>query len=439
MADDKPVIIIKKKGGHGGHHGGAWKVAYADFVTAMMAFFMVMWLLNSAETKTRTAIASYFRRPGLFESGSGTPLLIGGAGILTDAYSPPKPYEEIAQLSGVESAPDSAKGTDGTGKGPFVAEKSDKELNAKGIVLNEQETQGIEVKTQLEGGAAEFVKKMKMLQKKKMDELAGEIKETLKEMPEFKELLGMIEVTVAADGLTIEIMDTDTASMFRSGSAQIVPESIPAFEKIASMLKNLPNQIEIMGHTDAKPFLSRGGMSNWELSSDRANTARRLLEQQGIPKERITSVVGRADRELRYPEDPFKQSNRRISLKVKFDMEKINQSKELKEQVLKEFGEYLPQVTPPAETTMESETSETASTESTQITEPSATARIESTAKPRATAQQVYAPKVEIRGKEAKRGIVLPPETASGATNKRAEPTIFTNDPVLGPSPIFGY
>jgi hypothetical protein len=205
------------------------------------------------------------------------------------------------------------------------------------------------------------------------------------------------------------------------------------------MLKNLPNQIEIMGHTDAKPFLSRGGMSNWELSSDRANTARRLLEQQGIPKERITSVVGRADRELRYPEDPFKQSNRRISLKVKFDMEKINQSKELKEQVLKEFGEYLPQVTPPAETTMESETSETASTESTQITEPSATARIESTAKPRATAQQVYAPKVEIRGKEAKRGIVLPPETASGATNKRAEPTIFTNDPVLGPSPIFGY
>ena len=89
MADDKPIIVIKKKGGHGGHHGGAWKVAYADFVTAMMAFFMVMWLVNSAETKTKKAIASYFRRPGLFESGSGTPLLIGGSGMLPEAFAPP--------------------------------------------------------------------------------------------------------------------------------------------------------------------------------------------------------------------------------------------------------------------------------------------------------------------------------------------------------------
>ena len=92
MADEEtPIIIIKKSGGHGGHHGGAWKIAYADFVTAMMAFFMVMWLVNSADVTTRASIASYFRRPGMFEAGHGTPLEIGSVGILTDSYAPPNP------------------------------------------------------------------------------------------------------------------------------------------------------------------------------------------------------------------------------------------------------------------------------------------------------------------------------------------------------------
>ena len=322
MADDKPIIIIKKKGGHGGHHGGAWKVAYADFVTAMMAFFMVMWLLNSSESKTRTAIASYFRRPGLFESGSGTPLLIGGAGILTDAYAPPKPYEEVSESTGTAPSSGAGKGREGEEKGAFESPKTDQKLTADGLIESEEMLQGVQVHEAKQGGAIEFVEKLKA-QKKKMEEVAAGLEAAMREVPELQELLGLVEIDVSADGLTIEIMDTDKASMFRSGSSQILPGSAAPFEKIAKLLRTLPNQIEIMGHTDAKPFSRKGGMSNWELSSERANAARRLLENQGIPAERVVSVTGRAERELRFPEEPFNPSNRRISLKVKFDLKKL--------------------------------------------------------------------------------------------------------------------
>ena len=436
MADDKPIIIIKKKGGHGGHHGGAWKVAYADFVTAMMAFFMVMWLVNSAESKTKKAIASFFRRPGLFESGSGTPLLIGGAGILPDAYAPPKPYEDTNPTAGSDTASSSSsKGQKGDKKGPFESPQTDQDLKALGIVKSDEMLQGVDVEKAKKGGAVEFVEKL-TAQKKKLEELAKSLEKQMNEIPEFKELLGLIEITFDADGLTIEIMDTDKASMFRSGSAQIMPESAGAFEKIAGLLKTLPNKIDIMGHTDGKPFSSRGGMSNWELSADRANAARRLLEQQGIPPEQITSVVGRADRDLRFAEEPFNPSNRRISLKVKFDLEKIKSSPE-SEKAFDDFNKFFPHPTPEQPVRKEEtvQASELAEPRTVSIA-PDGSKHPTAPARATVDGQTSYKPQIELRGKEQKTTIELPPENGKG---KGGQPTIFGENPVMGPAnPFFG-
>ena len=333
MADDKPIIIIKKGGGHGGHHGGAWKVAYADFVTAMMAFFMVMWLVNSSEVSTRQNIASYFRRPGLFQEGSGTPLLIGQSGILQDAYVPPHPSDvkqskgkNLTQEAGYTGSdqieadkrltiPENAKqaglvSESAAALGAGEDTKDDKLAKDKAA----GEAQAAALAAKAAGEAAEITKKQAM------EKLAADIKGQIAASPELTELLGIVDVKVEADGLSIEIMDTDKTSMFASGSARIMPEAQAAFQKIAGIIQKVPNKLDIIGHTDSKGFSSRpGGYSNWELSADRANAARRLLEGGGVPTSQILSVVGRADKELKDREHPLASGNRRITMKLRFE------------------------------------------------------------------------------------------------------------------------
>ncbi|MDC0358490.1 OmpA family protein [Oligoflexia bacterium] len=338
MAEEKPIIIVKKKGGHGGHHGGAWKVAYADFVTAMMAFFMVMWLLNSAEVATKQNIASYFKRPGIFAEGSGTPLLIGEAGILRDAYVPPHDAEDRTGKGHSQEKQPGKSGTEyqddleGNVSPDKLVEKTGEEQEPQ--ILEE----GVEYTTQ-------------QLQKMAAERLAEDIRQQVESYPELEELLGIVDIKVEADGLNIEIMDTEKSSMFRSASARIEAEAQTAFGKLAGILKKVPNKIDIVGHTDAIPFSSRrGGYSNWELSADRANAARRILELNGIASERIISVVGRADREPQNVKNPFAASNRRITLKMRFDQQmKIDLSKnpkaldEVKEELSKEEMRVLDQ------------------------------------------------------------------------------------------------
>ncbi|MCB0317331.1 MAG: OmpA family protein [Bdellovibrionales bacterium] len=345
MSDDKPIIVIKKKGGHGGHHGGAWKVAYADFVTAMMAFFMVMWLVNSAETATRQSIASFFRRPGLFQEGSGTPLMMGEAGILNDAYVPPHPYDmktstgkgqeklegltgsssddasKLVDIEGVQGAEGLIKGLE-VGKG-YNVEVSDGEKEVTGV----KKSQLDDVKKELDEGVHKTLKtdptadkKAAEARKEKLDKIAKNIGDQLKSIDGLNELLGQVEVKIESDGVLIEIMDTAKQSMFKSGSAIIEPAAQEAFAKVTQIVNKSSNKIDIIGHTDGSPFSSRrGGYSNWELSADRANAARRILELQGVERARITSVVGRADKELKFPDEPLSPSNRRITLKLKFD------------------------------------------------------------------------------------------------------------------------
>lgn len=337
MADDKPIIVIKKKGGHGGHHGGAWKIAYADFVTAMMCFFLVMWLVNSADVKTKAAIATYFRKPVIFTEGSGTPLKIGAAGILPEGLSPPKAVDqshkrwEVRQkLKTLKEEIAEEEVADKLSPGRSEIKPKEKP-DQSGISIDEPKKRE-EIPPPSEEKKLEEIpdgkistpfelERLPPIEKKQLSDIAHQVKDTLLEDPLLKKSLGEIQIQTSRNEITIEIMDTEKVSMFTSGSATILPEAQKAFQKIAETLKPLPNKIEILGHTDSKPFSKARLMSNWELSQSRANEARKLLQQFGISPERIVGVIGRADRELKNKGDPFAAANRRITLRMLFNLD----------------------------------------------------------------------------------------------------------------------
>jgi chemotaxis protein MotB len=238
MSDNlAPIIVIKKKVNHGGHHGGAWKVAYADFVTAMMALFIVLWLLNSSE-QVRKAVSAYFLDP----SGTG-------------AHS----------------------GSASTGTGETVSVAKDD---------------------------------MALLKEK--------LEQAMKKSPEFEKLKDYIQMSVTGEGLRVEMLENDKGMFFESGSGRPTEIGREMILLLAAQLKTLPNDLLIEGHTDAKPFATGGDYSNWELSTDRANAARRLMEADGLAHGRIVQVRGFADQSLRDKAHPEAASNRRISVIVRY-------------------------------------------------------------------------------------------------------------------------
>jgi chemotaxis protein MotB len=247
-AQHAPVIIIKKKkGGHGGHHGGAWKVAYADFVTAMMAFFLVMWLVNQPED-VKQSVAAYFKDPGIFANEGGRSPILGGAGVV---------------------------GSGAAGQGSDVASAT----------------------------AA-------------LERAAERIKEQIKSIPGFKNLEDQIEVKVTAEGLRIELQEGGQDTFFDSGSAHVKSQTRQVLEVIAKELAALPQSLAIEGHTDATPFGRDRAYTNWELSADRANSARRIMEEAGLPASHVKAIRGFADTILRTPDEPTNPRNRRVSIVV---------------------------------------------------------------------------------------------------------------------------
>jgi chemotaxis protein MotB len=242
---NQPVIVIKKKkhAAHG-HHGGAWKVAYADFVTAMMAFFLVMWLVNTSP-QVRSNLASYFRDPGLFERTSG-----GGA----------MPGASLGATAGNAQVP------------PVSAARAS------------------------------------------FEETAEEIRESIESLASFQSIKDRVEIQITTDGLRIELSDDGEHSFFEIGSTDVRPEMAAVLRVVADNVKNLPNKIAIEGHTDARPYGSRRDYSNWELSSGRANSARRVMVEAGLEESHLDSLHGYGSSKLRYPEDPYDARNRRIGI-----------------------------------------------------------------------------------------------------------------------------
>jgi chemotaxis protein MotB len=232
----RPIIILKKKGGHGGHHGGAWKVAYADFVTAMMALFIVLWLLNSSK-QIQVAVGGYFKDP------TGTSKKVG---------------------------------------------------------------------SNMVGAGENFV-----LTRDNMPKLKDQLQQAMKQMTDFEKLKNHIEMTVTTEGLRIELSESAKGTFFDTGSAKLNADGSELLLTLAQELGKLPNKLSIEGHTDSQPYTSPT-YGNWELSSDRANAARRVMQAHGIRADQVTQVRGFADQRLRKPDAPLDPANRRISLIVQY-------------------------------------------------------------------------------------------------------------------------
>jgi len=236
----QPIVVIKKQSGHGGHHGGAWKVAYADFVTAMMALFIVLWLMSQSD-QVKKAVAGYFNDP-----------------------------KGLATLLGTTLS--------GTGNG-----------TAPGLDPNQKQLQDLKEKLEKE------IQANKELQK----------------------LIKQVEIMITPEGLRIELLEDRNGTFYQSGSAQLSPSGQELLALLATELKTLPNKLLIEGHTDAAQYSKDANYSNWELSADRANAARRLLQQAGVRSDQVTQVRGFADQMLRVKNNPFDPSNRRITILVK--------------------------------------------------------------------------------------------------------------------------
>jgi chemotaxis protein MotB len=254
MRDEPRVRIVVKKGHGGGHHGGAWKVAYADFVTTMMALFIVLWIVSQNDV-VKEAIATYFKDPGAFKEGRAPITTPGGSGLLPGGRQDPQFFQAAAE----------------------AAEREERELQ----------------------------------------EAAERIRRLTGEGGPFADLRDQIEVSVTPDGLRIELMERDGTPFFQVGSAVLIPPLKPLLENVQHILMALPNAITVEGHTDGRRYTWRKDYSNWELSTDRAQAARRVMEDSGLPYGRVDRVVGHADRVLRVSEDPLHSSNRRISLLVR--------------------------------------------------------------------------------------------------------------------------
>ena len=302
MADDRPIIIKRIKKSGGAHHGGAWKVAYADFVTAMMAFFLLLWLLNAVTEEQKKGIAQYFR-PTIAPQSSqsqeailnGTPAVmseVAGASAAEANVDVDTPADDADQNP---TAPDNPKPSPDNAM-PSSTGATPGDTGAKPVDLNE---------------AKDVVAKN---EQKEFDQVKQKIEEQIKQDPGLADLKNNIDIRQTPEGLMVELLDKDKVSMFPSGSASMNERSRQLLQLVARVIAPLPNKLSISGHTDATPYQGKADYSNWELSTDRANAARRALETYGVNQSRMENVAGKADTDPKVKGDPFSPENRRISM-----------------------------------------------------------------------------------------------------------------------------
>jgi chemotaxis protein MotB len=279
-----PIIIVKKKINAGGHHGGAWKVAYADFVTAMMAFFMVMWLSATMPQEQLGGIADYFKNPSAVEGRAAAmapgAMGPGGAGdapvAIFQAVAPPKP--------------DGGDGpTEQTAEGEGTAPMTEEQIEAEA----------------------------KEIEKRRLEDLMEQLKQAIESSEALAAFKDQLLIDITPEGLRIQIVDKQNRPMFDIGSFRLQSYTIGIINELAPYLGSVPNRISISGHTDVTPFSGGDtGYTNWELSADRANAARRALISGGLPAEKIARVVGVSSTSLFDKENPTNPINRRISIIV---------------------------------------------------------------------------------------------------------------------------
>jgi chemotaxis protein MotB len=295
MANNDGAVIIKriKKSGHGAHHGGAWKVAYADFVTAMMAFFLLMWLINTTTPEQKRGIADYFAAQSISQTSSGSGGVLGGtvlgqaasrgggAASFTDK-SPPAPPATPTRTKD--------EGTHNSSSAAAAGQTADQQIPSDDHLARMAPSNRDE----------------------QFASAAESIRQAMQEMPDIADLSRQVIMEQTPDGMRIQLVDQDGKPMFAPGSAEPLPYTKKLLGVIASIIDRLPNRISISGHTDATPGESAG--SNWELSAARADAARAVITAAGVSNDRIYEVAGRAASEPLLPEDPGASANRRLSI-----------------------------------------------------------------------------------------------------------------------------
>jgi chemotaxis protein MotB len=297
-----PVIIIRKKkrGGHGGHHGGAWKVAYADFVTAMMSFFLLLWLLNVTTDIERKGIADYFAPASISKSESGAGGVMGGQTITTNgaqiSYATPPTTQDVTipTIGQGNEGDEETKGKDqGGGEG-----KSNANANAASGADASKDALAVAVQHEEET--------FKQAQDLLMQAIVSN--------PELRDFANQISIDRTPEGLRIQITDRDKLSMFPSGGAVPYEKARDLLILIGKVITKLPNAISVTGHTDSAPFVPGSGHDNWTLSTARANISREYLVSAGVDEKRVARVSGLADRDPFVAADPKDPRNRRISI-----------------------------------------------------------------------------------------------------------------------------
>lgn len=253
---EAPRKIVKKKRKHGGHHGGAWKVAYADFVTAMMALFIVLWIVGQSKS-VKDAVAAYFKDPTVFQSGAAS-ILKGGAG--PDPRTAPAPASP-----------------------PTTPEVSQRDPDRVAL-----------------------------------EATAATLRERIHGQVHLATLEDKIKIAIVDEGLRIELVETSQGVFFDVGSARIKPGTQEILGLVGGEVGKLPNPVMLEGHTDSRPYVGPPSYTNWELSADRANAARRILDNSGLRPDQVASVIGYADRRLANRANPLDAANRRISIIVRF-------------------------------------------------------------------------------------------------------------------------
>jgi len=292
MASNVEIVIKRvKKRGHEAHHGGAWKVAYADFVTAMMAFFLLLWLLNATTEEQRRGISDYFSPASASHSQSGAGGLLGGRAISVPG----------AQVSGTSTPSVDLPLT--PSQGESAADERGEEVGGATALKKTPEQEAAEAAAKRE--------------EQRFADAEKELKEALQKAPELKGLEENLLIDRTPEGLRIQIIDQEGKPMFALGSPQPLERTKALLAKISQVIQKMENRISVTGHTDALPF--RGGQlgySNWELSSDRALASRRTLVDSGLGQERVAMVVGRSAEEPLVVEDPNSARNRRIAIVI---------------------------------------------------------------------------------------------------------------------------
>jgi chemotaxis protein MotB len=281
-AKQPPKVIVKKVyvEGHGGHHGGAWKVAYADFVTAMMAFFLLLWLLGATNEKQRKALADYFA-PTLVELKENS---AGSNGVLRGD-----------SLTGQDNYPNKASQT-----------------GTRSLTVPADSTGGIQVGTGEKGTLKD--KRVIAVDQKNFAKMKQAVETRMKSNPKLAKLAKHVRFTATRDGMRIDLLDDADYSMFAVGTTAFVPEASNLIRLIAESIGDMENPIMIRGHTDSLPYGDPRQMNNWMLSSGRAEATRRLLQAGGVPEARFNRIEGVADREPMIQENPADPRNRRVAI-----------------------------------------------------------------------------------------------------------------------------